>query len=86
MLALLTAAALALASAFAAPQEDAASATPPPLPIVLWHGMGDTCCDPLTTGGVEKALAKHYGAPPPDSRQLLIAVTIHHGSLAPSIT
>lgn len=22
----------------------------PPLPIVMWHGMGDSCCNPRTMG------------------------------------
>uniref|UniRef100_A0A182TM71 Palmitoyl-protein thioesterase 1 n=1 Tax=Anopheles melas TaxID=34690 RepID=A0A182TM71_9DIPT len=26
------------------------------LPIVLWHGMGDTCCFPFSLGGVTKFL------------------------------
>jgi hypothetical protein len=34
----------------------------PPLPFVLWHGMGDTCCNPLSLGGVDTALEKRYGA------------------------
>ena len=34
-----------------------------PLPIVLWHGMGDTCCNPLSIGGVKTALQQRYGAP-----------------------
>jgi palmitoyl-protein thioesterase len=24
------------------------------LPVVLWHGMGDTCCNPLSMGGVKR--------------------------------
>jgi len=31
------------------PGQDAA-----PTPIVLWHGMGDCCCNPLSMGSVEK--------------------------------
>jgi hypothetical protein len=31
-----------------------------PLPIVLWHGMGDTCCNPISIGGVKSALEKQY--------------------------
>ena len=23
-----------------------------PVPIVLWHGMGDCCCNPLSMGAV----------------------------------
>lgn len=28
-----------------------------PTPIVLWHGMGDSCCNPLSMGHVKKLLA-----------------------------
>lgn len=27
-----------------------------PLPIVLWHGMGDSCCNPLSMGSIKKLL------------------------------
>jgi len=27
-----------------------------PLPIVMWHGMGDTCCNPLSLGSIKKLL------------------------------
>lgn len=29
-----------------------------PLPVVLWHGMGDTCCFPFSMGAVSDALTK----------------------------
>ena len=30
-------------------------AQPPlPPPVVLWHGMGDTCCNPLSMGRIQK--------------------------------
>jgi len=29
-----------------------ASEDTPPIPIVLWHGMGDCCCNPLSMGSV----------------------------------
>lgn len=32
------------------------------LPIVLWHGMGDTCCNPLSIGYLKEHLEKKYGA------------------------
>lgn len=32
-----------------------------PLPVVLWHGMGDSCCNPLTTGAVAEFLRKELG-------------------------
>lgn len=31
------------------------------LPIVLWHGMGDTCCFPFSLGGVRKFLESEIG-------------------------
>ena len=24
----------------------------PPVPVVLWHAMGDSCCNPLTMGPI----------------------------------
>ncbi|XP_060062130.1 palmitoyl-protein thioesterase 1 [Erinaceus europaeus] len=27
---------------------------PAPLPLVLWHGMGDSCCNPLSMGAIKK--------------------------------
>jgi len=27
-----------------------------PIPIVMWHGMGDCCCNPLSMGSVQKYL------------------------------
>eukprot|EP00961_Rhodomonas_salina_P155395 2092624-Rhodomonas_salina.2 len=27
-----------------------------PTPVVLWHGMGDTCCMPFSMGAVKKKL------------------------------
>jgi len=29
------------------------------LPVVLWHGMGDTCCDPLSMGRIKRLIEKH---------------------------
>ncbi|XP_074073731.1 palmitoyl-protein thioesterase 1 [Macrotis lagotis] len=31
-----------------------APAPPEPLPLVIWHGMGDTCCNPLSMGFIKK--------------------------------
>jgi len=28
-------------------------------PIVLWHGMGDSCCDPISMGAIKRLLEKH---------------------------
>jgi len=30
--------------------------SPSPTPIVLWHGMGDCCCNPLSLGRIKKFL------------------------------
>ncbi len=30
-----------------------------PLPIVMWHGMGDCCCNPLSLGYIKDLLQKH---------------------------
>lgn len=27
-----------------------------PVPLVIWHGMGDTCCNPLSMGGIKKTI------------------------------
>jgi len=27
-------------------------------PVVLWHGMGDTCCDPLSMGAIKRYIEK----------------------------
>lgn len=32
-----------------------------PLPIVLWHGMGDSCCNPKSIGGIQKHIADTLG-------------------------
>jgi len=29
------------------------------LPVVLWHGMGDSCCNPLTMGGFSRMIKKN---------------------------
>jgi palmitoyl-protein thioesterase len=49
------AACLAAAAAFAAaaPATAARPARPqPPLPVVFWHGLGDTCCAPWSLGAL----------------------------------
>jgi len=30
-----------------------------PTPIVIWHGMGDSCCNPLSMGSVMKMIDRH---------------------------
>ena len=27
-------------------------------PVVLWHGMGDTCCNPLSMGSIKKDIER----------------------------
>ncbi|XP_013775536.1 palmitoyl-protein thioesterase 1-like [Limulus polyphemus] len=29
------------------------------LPIIIWHGMGDSCCNPLSMGSIKKFLEKN---------------------------
>lgn len=36
----------------------AALANADPVPVVLWHGMGDSCCNPLSMGGIKDILAE----------------------------
>uniref|UniRef100_A0A8C0DYT9 Palmitoyl-protein thioesterase 1 n=1 Tax=Balaenoptera musculus TaxID=9771 RepID=A0A8C0DYT9_BALMU len=31
---------------------------PAPLPLVIWHGMGDSCCNPLSTGTIKQMVEK----------------------------
>ena len=33
-------------------------------PIVLWHGMGDSCCNPLSLGSIMKLIEKQMSPPP----------------------
>jgi palmitoyl-protein thioesterase len=30
-----------------------------PVPLVMWHGMGDTCCNPLSLGRLQKLVEQH---------------------------
>eukprot|EP00771_Trimastix_marina_P003409 gnl/Trimastix_PCT/4665.p1 GENE.gnl/Trimastix_PCT/4665~~gnl/Trimastix_PCT/4665.p1 ORF type:complete len:331 (+),score=15.05 gnl/Trimastix_PCT/4665:95-994(+) len=30
-----------------------------PLPVVLWHGMGDSCCSPYSMGMIQSLIQKH---------------------------
>ena len=27
-----------------------------PLPVVIWHGMGDSCCNPLSMGAIKRLI------------------------------
>lgn len=29
-----------------------------PLPVIIWHGMGDSCCNPLSMGSIVKLIQK----------------------------
>jgi len=31
------------------------------IPVVLWHGMGDSCCNPLSMGSIKSMLEKKIG-------------------------
>ncbi len=28
-------------------------------PVVIWHGMGDSCCNPLSMGSIQKLIEKN---------------------------
>lgn len=30
-----------------------------PVPVVLWHGMGDSCCNPFSMGSIKWLIEKH---------------------------
>uniref|UniRef100_A0A0B6ZLU3 Palmitoyl-protein thioesterase 1 n=1 Tax=Arion vulgaris TaxID=1028688 RepID=A0A0B6ZLU3_9EUPU len=32
-----------------------------PTPVVLWHGMGDSCCNPLSMGSIKKLVEEKVG-------------------------
>lgn len=51
---------LVISAAADAADADAA-ADPKPLPVVLWHGMGDSCCMLGSIGGVAKFLESRLG-------------------------
>jgi hypothetical protein len=36
-----------------------------PTPIVVWHGLGDSCCNPDSIGGVVDAIKQHLPGEPP---------------------
>jgi len=35
------------------------SVTSAPLPVVLWHGMGDSCCNPLSLGTIKEIIESY---------------------------
>lgn len=39
----------------------ASSSASSPTPIVIWHGMGDNCCNPWSMGRVKSMLERHVG-------------------------
>ncbi|RUS92111.1 hypothetical protein EGW08_000135 [Elysia chlorotica] len=32
-----------------------------PVPVVLWHGMGDSCCNPLSMGSIKRLVEQKVG-------------------------
>lgn len=38
-----------------------ADGAPAPLPVVLWHGMGDSCCSPYSIGSVKNLIETKLG-------------------------
>ena len=36
--------------------------TKEPVPVVMWHGMGDTCCNPVSIGAIVKFLKKELNS------------------------
>ncbi|CAG5117433.1 unnamed protein product [Candidula unifasciata] len=32
-----------------------------PVPVVMWHGMGDSCCNPLSMGSIKKLVEQQVG-------------------------
>ena len=46
-----------LALLFVALVQGSVSLDPPP--IVIWHGMGDSCCNPWSMGAVKKMMEKN---------------------------
>ncbi|XP_059162857.1 palmitoyl-protein thioesterase 1-like [Physella acuta] len=32
-----------------------------PVPVVIWHGMGDSCCNPLSMGSIKKLIEQKVG-------------------------
>jgi palmitoyl-protein thioesterase len=36
-----------------------AAITEAALPVVIWHGMGDSCCNPLSMGRIKKLIQQH---------------------------
>lgn len=63
------------------PLSDATSA----LPVVIWHGMGDSCCNPLSMGRIQK-LIKQNGPEGIYVKSLMLGSNIfsdmEHGYLA----
>ncbi|XP_060582407.1 palmitoyl-protein thioesterase 1-like isoform X2 [Ruditapes philippinarum] len=38
---------------------DFTSVSSSPVPVVIWHGMGDSCCNPLSMGSIKKLIEKN---------------------------
>lgn len=54
--------ALAMAAGRGASAELVGPSPSEPLPVVLWHGMGDTCCNPKSMGRVKDLIQQEIGA------------------------
>ncbi|WZN64525.1 palmitoyl protein thioesterase [Chloropicon roscoffensis] len=54
--------ALAMAAGSGASAELVGPSPSEPLPVVLWHGMGDTCCNPKSMGRVKDLIQQEIGA------------------------
>ncbi|XP_075410505.1 palmitoyl-protein thioesterase 1 [Tenrec ecaudatus] len=50
--------AVALLPALCAAWARGPRSAPAPLPLVIWHGMGDSCCNPISMGAVKKMVEK----------------------------
>ena len=49
-------------------------------PIVLWHGMGDSCCNPLSLGSINR-LIEHQLKPTPYIHSLRIGSNIEEDTI-----
>lgn len=47
-----------LVKSFIQVHHDGSASDATPTPIVMWHGMGDSCCNPLSLGSVIKFIQK----------------------------
>jgi palmitoyl-protein thioesterase len=40
----------------------AVAAAQAPVPVVMWHGMGDNCCNPFSMGRIQSLIEKSIGS------------------------